>query len=54
MLKLGMPQIFEYESLEDNFKLAKKLGLDFIELNLNFASCRYALENKKVLELINK
>ena len=54
MLKLGMPQLFEYESLEDNFKLAKKLGLDFIELNLNFASCRDALENKKVLELINK
>ena len=54
MLKLGMPQLFEYESLEDNFKLAKKLGLDFIELNLNFASCRDALENKKALELINK
>ena len=49
-----MPQLFEYENLEDNFKLAKKLELDFIELNLNFASCRKALEKKQVLELVNK
>ena len=53
-MKLGMPQLFEYENLEDNFKLAKKLGLDFIELNLNFASGRTALENKIVLDLVNK
>ena len=49
-----MPQLFEYNNIEDNFKLAKKLDLDFIELNLNFASCREALENKQVLELVNK
>ena len=49
-----MPQLFEYECLEDNFKLAQKLGLDFIELNLNFASCREALENKTILDLVNK
>ena len=49
-----MPQLFEYNNIEDNFKLAKKLDLDFIELNLNFASCRDALENKQVLELVNK
>ena len=49
-----MPQLFEYENLEDNFKLAQKLGLDFIELNLNFASGRTALENKIVLDLVNK
>ena len=42
-MKLGVPQLFEYETIEDNFKLAKKLDLDFIELNLNFASCREAL-----------
>ena len=40
-----MPQLFEYEKLEDNFKLAKKLDLDFIEFNLNFDSCRKGLEN---------
>ena len=49
-----MPQLFEYDELEKNFKLAKRLGLDFIELNLNFASCREALEKNKVLDLINK
>ena len=49
-----MPQLFEYESFEDNFKLAKKLDLDFIELNLNFASCREALEKRQVLDLVNK
>ena len=49
-----MPQLFEFENIEDNFKLAQKLGLDFIELNLNFASGRTALENKIVLDLVNK
>ena len=49
-----MPLLFEYANLEDNFKLAQKLGLDFIELNLNFASCREALEKKQVLDLVNK
>lgn len=53
-MKLGMPQLFEYENLEDNFKLAKKLGLDFIELNLNFASCRDGLENGSLRKLINQ
>ena len=49
-----MPELFEYENLEDNFKLAKKLDLDFIELNLNFASCRDALENHQVECLTKK
>ena len=49
-----MPQLFTYQNLEDNFKLAKKLDLDFIELNLNFSSCREALEKHLVLDLVNK
>ena len=53
-MKVGMPQLFEYERLEDNFKLAKKLHLDFIELNLNFASCRDGLEDGSIKELVNK
>ena len=53
-MKLGMPELFEYKSIEDNFKLAKKLDLDFIELNLNFSSCREALEKKQVLDLVSK
>ena len=35
-MKLGMPQLFEYDDIEDNFRLAQKLGLDFIEFNMNF------------------
>ena len=53
-MKLGMPQLFEYESFEDNFKLAKKLDLDFIELNLNFASCREALEKHQIQGLVDQ
>ena len=54
MIKLGMPQLFEYENIEDNFKLAKKLDLDFIEFNLNFASCRFSLENEGLKKLIEQ
>ena len=53
-MKLGMPELFEYTNIEDNFKLAKKLGLDFIEFNLNFSSCREALENGSLKKLVNK
>ena len=53
-MKLGMPELFEYQSVEDNFKLAKKLDLDFIEFNLNFSSCREALEKGLLKELVNK
>ena len=49
-----MPQLFNYEKLEDNFKLAKKLDLDFIELNLNFASCRNGLEDGSIKKLVDE
>lgn len=49
-----MPQLFTYQNIEDSFKLAKKLDLDFVELNLNFASCREALEKKQVQDLVNQ
>lgn len=48
-MKLGMPILFEYDSIEENIKLAKELNLDFIELNLNFGYCRYEMENNKQL-----
>lgn len=54
MIKLGMPQLFNYDNVEDNFKLAKKLDLDFIELNLNFVSCRHLLKNNGLKSLIDK
>ena len=36
MIKIGMPQLYEFDTIEENLVLAKKLGVDFIELNLNF------------------
>ena len=53
-MKLGMPELFEYSNIEDNFKLAKKLDLDFIEFNLNFSSCREALENGSLKQLADQ
>ena len=54
MIKLGMPQLYEYDCIEDNLKLAKKLGLDFIELNLNFGYCRKEMEAGTVKALLDK
>ena len=48
-MKLGMPILFEYNSILENIELAKKLNLDFIELNLNFSYCREELEHNKDL-----
>lgn len=53
-MKLGMPQLYEYDTIEDNLKLAKELGLDFIELNLNFGYCRKEMEQGKVKALLDK
>lgn len=52
-MKLGMPILYEFDSIEENILLAKKLELDFIELNLNFDYCRKALEhNSKIKKLL--
>ncbi len=53
-MKLGMPQLFEFDSIEENLILAKELGLDFIELNLNFGYCRKEMESGRLKELLNK
>lgn len=53
-MRLGMPILYEYDKILDNFILAKKLNLDFIELNLNFSYCRKAIENNLILDLVNK
>lgn len=50
-MKIGMPILFEYNSIRENIKLAEDLNFDFIELNLNFDYCQKELENKK--ELLN-
>ena len=44
-----MPILYEYNTLKENISLAKKLNLDFIELNLNFGYLRDELENNKDL-----
>ena len=51
-MKLGMPILYEYNSIKENIDLAKKLGLDFIELNLNFGYCRNEMERYQELEKI--
>ncbi len=53
-MKLGMPQLYEYNSIEENLILAKELGLDFVELNLNFGYCRKEMEAKTVCSLLKK
>lgn len=34
-MRLGMPSLIEYESLQHNVELCRELQLDFIELNMN-------------------
>lgn len=54
MIKLGMPQLYEFDTIEDNLILAKELNLDFVELNLNFGYCRAEMEAKTVAYLLKK
>ena len=53
-MKLGMPQLYEFDTIEENLILAKQLNLDFIELNLNFGYCRKEMEEGKLLNLLKK
>lgn len=53
-MMLGMPQLYEFDNIEDNLKLAKELNLDFIELNLNFGYCRKEMEAGTVADLLKK
>ena len=53
-MKLGMPILYEFSTIEENFELASKLGLDFVELNLNFGYCRKAMEEGIIKDLLPK
>lgn len=53
-MKLGMPQLYEFDTIEENLILAKELNLDFVELNLNFGYCRSQMENNSILPLLQK
>ena len=53
-MKIGMPQLFEFDTVEDNLRLGKDLGLDFIELNLNFSYCRKEMEKGGLPDLLER
>ncbi len=36
MIQFGMPTLIENKTIEDNIRLCRELGLQFIELNMNF------------------
>jgi hypothetical protein len=36
MIQFGMPTLIENQTLEENVNLCSNLGLNFIELNMNF------------------
>ena len=46
MLKFGAPTMVEMESLEQGIRVCRELGLDFLELNINFP--QYLLEKLDV------
>jgi sugar phosphate isomerase/epimerase len=48
-IKIGIPSLVEFNTIKENFDLAKKLEVDFIELNLNLIYCT---PNKKLREAI--
>jgi sugar phosphate isomerase/epimerase len=50
-MKLGMPTLIEFKTLEQNINLCKDLNLDFIELNMNLPIC--LPENLSYQELRN-
>ncbi len=35
-MKIGMPALIEFDTIEENVKLCKELSLNFVELNMNF------------------
>lgn len=55
-MRFGMPTLIEIDNLEETIKLCKKLGLDFIELNMNLPDYQINELEKtsKFLELKNK
>lgn len=50
--KFGMPTLIEKNSIIENVVLCKKLGLDFIELNMNLPYCMPEnISSKKLLKI---
>jgi sugar phosphate isomerase/epimerase len=49
-ITFGMPSLIELDTLEDNVKLCKRIGLSFIELNMNLP--QYQIEKIDISKLI--
>jgi len=49
MMKLGMPTMVEMQSIEEGAALCRELGLEFLELNINFP--QFTLDMLDVAEL---
>ena len=49
MVKMGMPTMVEMESIEEGAALCRELGLEFLELNINFP--QFTLDMLNVAEL---
>lgn len=49
MLKIGAPTMIEMESIRDGAEVCRSLGLDFLELNINFP--QYLLKELDVTQL---
>ncbi|WP_105616343.1 sugar phosphate isomerase/epimerase family protein [Vallitalea okinawensis] len=49
-LNIGMPTLIELNTIEENIKLCKDLGLNFIEINLNLP--QYQVDRLKASELL--
>ena len=50
-MQFGMPTLIENQTLEDNISLCSRLGLNFIELNMNFPEYQIdKLENVEFLQ----
>ena len=48
----GMPALIEFSTVEENVELAERLGLDFVELNMNMPYCHPSnLEASRLREI---
>ena len=56
MMQFGMPTLIEDKTLEDNINLCSSLGLNFIELNMNFPEYQVDLleETDRLIEFADK
>lgn len=53
-MKLGMPSLIEYATLEENMVLCQELGLDFVELNMNLPMFDSAMDLGSAKNLMNR